>query len=86
MRLGPDEILIEGAVSAHRDRDPEGRVLPSPDWMDLSPEDRDRLFEIQLATRLLERQEGPSGLSGTARTVLRLSRRLSQLPPGDPRA
>ncbi len=84
MRPGPEEILIEGAVTAHRDRDPEGRVLPSPDWMDLSPGDRERLFEIQLATRILERREGASGLSTTARTILSLSRRLPQLPPVDP--
>lgn len=86
MRIGPEEILIEAAAAAHRSRDAEGRIQPSADWMDLSPEDRDRLFEIQLAGRLLERAARPDGLSATARAVLRQIQLLDQFPPEDPGA
>ena len=86
MRITPEDILIEAATTAHRNRDPEGRIQPSADWMDLSPEDRDRLFEIQLASRILERAAQPVGLSATARAVLRQIQRLDQFPPEDPGA
>ena len=84
MRLRPGEILMEAAATAHRERDPEGRIQPSPDWMDLSPEDRGRLFEIQLASRILERAVQPEGLSATARAVLRQIQLLDQFPPEEP--
>ncbi len=67
----PDrDALIEAAASAFRDRDASGRILPSPDWADLAPEDRDVLFDLQLASRRLESAAHPRGLSSTARAVL----------------
>ncbi len=67
----PDrDALIEAAAAAFRERDPSGRVLPSPDWADLVPEDRDVLFDLQLASRRLESAAHPRGLSSTARAVL----------------
>jgi hypothetical protein len=86
MRIRPEDILIEAAAAAHRDRDPEGRIQPSADRVDLAPEDRDRLFEIQLASRILERAAQPDSLSATARAVLEQIRLLDQFPPEDPSA
>ena len=64
------DALIEAAATAFRARDLSGRILPSPDWADLTPEDRDVLFDLQLASRRLERAAHPQGLSSTARAVL----------------
>jgi hypothetical protein len=64
------DALIEAAATAFRARDVSGRILPSPDWADLQPEDRDALFDLQLASRRLERAVHPRGLSSTARAVL----------------
>ena len=66
MKRDDRETLIEAATSAFRARDPEGRVLPSPAWMDLAPEDRDVVFERQLAARRAERVVDSSGLSTTS--------------------
>jgi len=66
----PKELLIEHAASAFRERDTWGRILPSPAWRDLSPEDRDAAFERQLESRVIERALHPAGLSATARAVL----------------
>ena len=70
MKDDPREALFEAATGAFRERDADGRVLPSPDWWDLSPEDRERLFELQAQSRLLERVLDDEGLSSTARAVL----------------
>ena len=51
----PKDLLIEKAVSAFRERDAWGRILPSPSWLDLPAEDRDALFARQLESRLIER-------------------------------
>jgi hypothetical protein len=64
------DALIEAAASAFRARDVFGRILPSPHWADLAPEDRDALFDLQLASRRLERAAHPDGLTSTARAVL----------------
>jgi len=64
------DTLIEAAASAFRARDVSGRILPSPAWADLAPEDRDAVFDLQLASRRLERAAHPLGLSSTARVVL----------------
>lgn len=65
------EALIEAATTAFRERDPAtGRILPSPAWWDLSPADRERLFERQLASRAVESTVADDGLSTTARAVL----------------
>jgi hypothetical protein len=79
MKRDDRDLLIETATSAFRARDPEGRILPSPAWMDLAPEDRDELFERQLASRRAERVLDTSGLSTTARAVLSRIGRLEQL-------
>ena len=67
----PKDLLIEKAVSAFRERNAWGRILPSPSWLDLPPEDRDALFARQLESRLIERALDPNGLSTTARAVLK---------------
>jgi hypothetical protein len=66
----PKELLIEEAVSAFRERDSWGRILPSPAWFDLPPEDREALFERQLTSRIFERAIDPSGRSTTVRAIL----------------
>jgi hypothetical protein len=66
----PKDLLIEEAVSAFRERNSWGRILPSPAWMDLPPADREALFERQLASRILERAIHSSGRSSTVRAVL----------------
>ena len=64
------QALIEAAVSAHRERDREGRIVPPPAWWDLAPQDRDTLFVEQAVAREMERAIDREGLSGTARIVL----------------
>ena len=66
----PKDLLIERAASAYRERNTWGRILPAPAWWDLSPADRDALFERQLENRLLERMLSRDGLSATVRAVL----------------
>lgn len=61
---------LEAAATAFRERDVSGRIQPSPAWWDLSPEDRQALFELQMESRLLERGLDPDGISATARAVL----------------
>ena len=62
------DVLLEEVVSAHRERDREGRIVPPPAWWDLAPEDLGEVHRRQLAQRLLERAVG--GQSGTVRAVL----------------
>ena len=64
------DLILESAVSSFRERDSGGRILPSPTWWDLSPEDRDALFRSQFESRILERALDPAGISSTARAVL----------------
>jgi hypothetical protein len=64
------ETLLEAAVTAFRERDFQGRIVPPPAWWDLSAEDRKELFERQLSSRLLEKLAHPTGLSATARAVM----------------
>jgi hypothetical protein len=66
----PKDVLIEAAVSAFRERNAFGRILPASAWWDLAPEDREALFDRQLESRLLERAIDPDGLTSTARAVL----------------
>ncbi len=71
-----NDILLEQAASAYRERDLSGRILPSPAWWDLSPGGRDILFQNQLQSRLLESVIDPQGCSSTVHAVMsRLSRR-----------
>ena len=48
--------------------------------MDLTEEERERLFLRQMGSRLLERHVDPSGLSSTARAVLHRLPFIPQLP------
>lgn len=66
----PKDLLIEAAVSAFRERNNWGRVIPSPAWRDLPPGDRETLFERQLASRVIERAIDREGRSTTVRAVL----------------
>lgn len=70
MSKEPKDLLIEEAVSAFRERNSWGRVLPSRAWRDLPPEDREAVFERQLASRVIERAVDPNGRSTTVRAVL----------------
>jgi hypothetical protein len=62
--------LIEAAATAFRERDIDGRVLPSPAWMDLPSDGREEAFERQLDWRRLECTIDADGLSATAHAVL----------------
>jgi len=66
----PKDILIEEAVSAYRERTSSGRILSSPAWWDLSPEDREKLLNRQIQSRIVERALSPDGMSSTVRSVL----------------
>jgi hypothetical protein len=73
------DILLEMAASPFRESDVTGRVLPAPAWLDLSPDDRERLFDLQAGSRLLERALDPEGLSGTGKAVVARVRGMGQL-------
>ena len=77
---GDLESLLEAAASAFRERDPAGRIQPSPAWWDLAPAERDLAFERQLRSRLLECALDPAGRSATSRTVLARALHLPQFP------
>ncbi|MFN0059887.1 MAG: hypothetical protein ACKVX7_15620 [Planctomycetota bacterium] len=64
------DALIEASVSAFRERDREGRLIPPSEWWDLSTADADELFRRQLVSRELERAADPHGWSATVRAVL----------------
>ena len=70
MNSNPNEILMEEAVSAYRERTASGRILPSPAWWDLPPESREELFQRQLESRRLERVLANDGMSATVRNVM----------------
>ena len=64
------ERLLEAATSAARERDPQGRLQPSPAWADLSEAEREQLFHRQMRARVVERALDEEGLSSTARAVM----------------
>ena len=64
------DVLLEAVASASRERNVDGRILPPPEWWDLSPDDRERAFELQAITRELERAANDRGWSGTVRAVM----------------
>ncbi len=66
----PKDLLIEQAASAFRERNREGRILPSPAWWDLADDDRDALYSSQVESRLIERALDPMGMSATVRAVM----------------
>lgn len=67
---GDLDALIEACVSAHRTTDVAGRLVPPPEWHDLSPEHLDEVYARQRLQRGLERASSPDGLTATARAVL----------------
>jgi hypothetical protein len=70
-----EEILIEAAAGAHRERTPEG-IAMHPSWYDLDDAGRETAFDVARQMRALESALDPQGLSTTARAVLnRLPRR-----------
>lgn len=75
----PLEALVEATLSAHRERDPSGRILPSGAWLDLAPDDREAAFDALVEARRLEAAWDADGLSATARAVLARVIRLDQL-------
>ena len=64
------ERLIEQALTAWRPTAPDGRILPHPAWADLSPAQRERLFQEAVQLRTFEKALDPSLLSLTSRAVL----------------
>lgn len=62
------DAIIEAAISARRERDKEGRIVPSPAWLDLGPEAREELYRLQLVARVMER--ALAGVSGTVQAVM----------------
>jgi hypothetical protein len=69
------EALIEAVTTAHRERDPHGRVLGHRSFHDLDEDGRREAFEETRRARALEAALDPEGLSTTARAVLaRISR------------
>lgn len=64
------EVRIEAAASAYRERGRDGRILASPAWHDLAPEERERLFELQFEDLQMARAVDLDGLSPTVRAVL----------------
>jgi len=66
----PNEILIEEALSAYRERTSSGRILASPAWSDLTEAMREELYRRQLQSRLIESSLAPDGMSSTVRSVL----------------
>ena len=72
----PEEILLEEAVSAYRERTTSGRILPAPAWWDLPVESRELLFTRQLQSRVVERAVSSDGMSATVQTILNRIRAL----------
>jgi hypothetical protein len=65
-----DDLLIERALSSHRERNPLGEVRPSPAFHDLNDEGRALLFERALRSRALEAAIDVERFSPTVRAVL----------------
>jgi hypothetical protein len=65
-----DDLLVEAVLGAHRERDADGLPVAPPQWWDLSPEDRERAFRLQLAARRVEGLLDARGWSGTVKAVM----------------
>ena len=57
-----DETLIAQALSAHRNRDADGRPVADAAWLDLDAEGREALFDATLQQRRLEAALDRDGL------------------------
>ena len=64
------DALLAAAATAFRETDREGRLVPPPAWWDLPAEAREKLFELQVVEREMERAAAPDGASGTVRAVM----------------
>ena len=73
--------LVERVVSAARRRAPDGRILPPPEFFDLSPAGREQAYFEQILARALEAAWDERGLSTTGRLVVERAGRLAQLSP-----
>jgi hypothetical protein len=65
-----EELLIEAAAGAWRERDPRGRLRFHPAWWDLDEAGRRAAFEAARQSRLLEAALHPAGLTTTGRAVM----------------
>jgi len=65
-----DEILVEAALGAHRERDLDGLPLPAPAWADLTPDGRVEVFRRQLQSRRIESALDERGWNSTVRAVM----------------
>ena len=70
MATPDEELLIEAAAGAFRERDPRGAVRFHPAWWDLDEAGRRAAFEAAVQSRALEAALDPAGLTSTARAVL----------------
>jgi hypothetical protein len=64
------DALIEEVVSAHRERDVDGRPVPPPAWWDLAPQDLDDVYQRQMLQRRMERAVNERGWSATVQVVI----------------
>jgi hypothetical protein len=69
------DLLVEQVLSAHRERDGEGRLLSHPAWHDLPAADRVDAFEATVVLRRMEAALSEDGLSGSGRAVMERIRR-----------
>jgi hypothetical protein len=65
-----EELLIEAALGAYRERDRDGLPLPSPAWADLTPEGRVEVFRRQMQSRRVESALDERGWNSTVRAVM----------------
>lgn len=65
-----NELLIEAALGAHRERGLDGLPLPVPAWADLTPEGRAEVFLRQLQSRRIENALDERGWNSTVRAVM----------------
>jgi hypothetical protein len=71
--MSPDErpdTMIEATLGAHRLFDADGLPVPPPAWWDLSPEECERVFELRMRSRAIERALHPRGWSTSVQAVL----------------
>ncbi|TVP50438.1 MAG: hypothetical protein EA350_00635 [Gemmatimonadales bacterium] len=64
------EEVQEAVVTPWRERDRAGRLVPPPEWWDLSAEALDEVYRRQLRARAMERALDARGRSGTVKAVM----------------
>lgn len=65
-----EELLVEQAISAHRERSIDGEIVSSPAWHDLSDQTRSEAFELTVQQREFERALDAEGMSSTVKALL----------------